>query len=147
MVDEAAANEPVVYLLSYVNSGDAPATGVVVIETVPDHTTFHAALSTPGWSCADGSLPGTACSFFVGTVPANSVGTLMFAVMVDDPPGTVEIFNQVTITSDGGTDEDDENTPIFDPAPAPTLSPLVLGLSLVILLFVAHRRWGRVTRR
>jgi hypothetical protein len=71
----------------------------------------------------------------------------MFAVMVDDPPGAVEIFNQVTITSDGGTDEDDENTPIFNPAPAPTLSPLLLGLSLLILLFVAHRRWGRVTHR
>jgi hypothetical protein len=69
----------------------------------------------------------------------------MFAVMVNGSPGA-QIVNQVTITSDGGDDEDDENTPVFNPAPVPAMSPLGLGLCVALLLFVAHRRWRRRVR-
>ena len=54
------------YRLAYSNVGAQTATGVVVTETVPANTTFSAAGSSAGWSCADGAAAGTACTFPVG---------------------------------------------------------------------------------
>ncbi|EAQ97278.2 DUF11 domain-containing protein [Congregibacter litoralis] len=112
------------YLITYGNVGNQDATGVVITETVPANTVYTAANSTPGWSCADGSGPGTTCEFTVGAVTLGS-GDVTFAVVVDTPlpPATTEIVNAVSITDDGlefdpgapvipSTDADTETTPI-----------------------------------
>ena len=41
---------------------DAPGVVNAYIEIVPTDTTFEAASSTAGWSCANGSLAGTSCT-------------------------------------------------------------------------------------
>ncbi|GAB5414957.1 MAG: hypothetical protein Cons2KO_25600 [Congregibacter sp.] len=90
------------FLITYGNVGNQDATGVVITETVPDHTVFVAADSTPGWSCADGSPPGTSCELSIGDVSLES-GTAVFAVLVDDPlpAGVNSIDNTVEINDDG----------------------------------------------
>jgi len=44
-----------VYTLSYANTGNIGLTGVVLQETVPANTSFNAAASALGWSCAGAS--------------------------------------------------------------------------------------------
>jgi len=90
------------YTVTYGNAGDQDATGVVLTETVPDFTRFDAAASDPGWSCADGSGPGTSCELAVGALTVGT-GSAVFAVRVDDvvPGGVDEISNTVEITDDG----------------------------------------------
>ncbi|MEM8548529.1 MAG: hypothetical protein AAGF46_10255, partial [Pseudomonadota bacterium] len=96
----------------------------VLTETVPSDTVFDGTNSTPGWSCPSGSAPGTSCSFTVGNL-AVGTGSVVFAVLVDDPlgAGVTDIINTVDITDDGrefdpgapvipSTDSDTETTPI-----------------------------------
>jgi uncharacterized repeat protein (TIGR01451 family) len=108
-VTAVAPGATVVYTLGVANLGDQAASTVVVSETVPADTTFHAALSTPGWSCADGSAAGTPCTFALGTVPASGVPTsLAFAVNVVSSPAGPVIVNTAT-ASDDGTNGPDPN--------------------------------------
>ncbi|MEM6705195.1 MAG: IPTL-CTERM sorting domain-containing protein [Acidobacteriota bacterium] len=111
-----------VYTLDYANVGDQTATGALITETVPDHTTFNAAASTAGWSCV-AVTAGSACSFTVGTLAGNGAGgSIDFALDVDDPlPSTVtQIDNGATIGDDGangpdltlGDNSDSDFTPV-----------------------------------
>ncbi|MCL1588448.1 MAG: PKD domain-containing protein, partial [Actinomycetia bacterium] len=112
----------VVYTLSYANAGPQGATGVEIEDTVPANTTFDAAASTPGWSCADGDPAGTPCTFPIGAIPGDSAVALIdFAVTVSgSTPGGTDISNTATIADDGnnGPDEnpsdntDTEVTPV-----------------------------------
>jgi len=43
--------------------------GLVITETVPDHTRCNSAAGTPGWSCPNNSPPGTACTLAVSDLP------------------------------------------------------------------------------
>ncbi len=115
-VSAAQPGDLLVYSLTYRNNGNQTATGVVVTETVPAHTTFVAASSSAGWSCADGSPAGTTCTYPIGTLAGGGAGgTLDFAVRVDNPvpEGVTEIVNTVAIGDDGTNGEDptpDDNT-------------------------------------
>ena len=99
----AAPGDTVVYALDYANVGDRDATGVAISETVPANSSFDAGASAPGWSCADGSPAGTACTLAIGGLPAGAGGAVSFAVTVDNPvpAGVVEIANTVSIDDDG----------------------------------------------
>jgi uncharacterized repeat protein (TIGR01451 family) len=97
------AGSLITYTLEYENSGEQAASGVLIMETVPDNTVYQASSSTPGWSCADESIAGTPCLFDLGGLPASTDGTLEFSVEIVDPlPGDVtEISNTATIADDG----------------------------------------------
>ena len=125
--DQVLLTQPgttLVYRIDYGNVGNQNATGVVLTETVPANTVYSAAASTPGWSCADGSGPGTTCALTIGDVAVGGASAL-FAVVVDDPlpPAVTEIDNTIEITDDGvefdpiapvipSTDSANEITPI-----------------------------------
>lgn len=101
----------VAFDLDYSNGGDQGALGVTLSETVPDGTTFDAAGSTPGWTCADGSPAGTLCDLLIGPLDGGGAsGSALFAVELDNPlpPGTTEIDNCAAIADDGTNGPDPE---------------------------------------
>ena len=112
------------YTLTYRNIGNQIATGVVIDETVPVHTTFSdSASGSTDWSCADGSLSGTACQTAIGDlVPGASAQTAQFGLRVLTPAaaGADFILNTARIMDDGNnglgsavTDQDSDVTPII----------------------------------
>ncbi|MCG8463210.1 MAG: DUF11 domain-containing protein, partial [Holophagales bacterium] len=127
----ASAGSTITFTLTYGNVGDQGATGVVLSETVPAHTTSAA---NAGWDVAPvgsgtpcaGQAPGTVCVLAVGAVPVGGGGSASFAVTVDDPlaAGVSEVQNAVTIADDGsngpdqdpGNNDDQDQTPV-DAAP------------------------------
>ncbi|MCL4836884.1 MAG: DUF11 domain-containing protein [Thermoanaerobaculia bacterium] len=114
------------FALSYSNVGNQGATGVALTETVPANTTFDAAGSSAGWSCADNSPAGTSCSLAIGAVAGGGAGgTRDFAVQLDDPlPGGVDsVSNTVSIADDGANG--------VDPDPANNSSTEVVSLDIV----------------
>ncbi|MGM0374564.1 MAG: sortase domain-containing protein [Chloroflexota bacterium] len=96
--DVVEAGDLISYTLFYANDGNTGATGVVVTDQIPEHTTFDPANSSPGWSCAGGT-----CTYEVGNLAAGASGTLAFAVNVDTPlpAGVHQILNAASITDDG----------------------------------------------
>jgi uncharacterized repeat protein (TIGR01451 family) len=119
----------IVYVLTYTNTGDQEASGTVLTETVPAHTVFHAAASTPGWSCPSGAPPGTTCTLTVGSLVAGASSSVTFAVLLDTPiaAGVETIANTATIADDGtnGADTTPSNNASADTTPvlaAPDLS-------------------------
>ena len=73
---------------------------VRVTQTVPINTTFNATVSGAGWSCPNGSVAGTICTFDVGAVNAGDpAASLNFAVNVLAmlPAGAVNIGDTATI--------------------------------------------------
>lgn len=108
----ATFDEQIVYTISYTNTGTVDQTGVTISETVPANTTFAAASSTTGWSCADGSGAGTSCTLAVGAVAAGASGTATFAVQTNGyDEGVFEtVENTGTIADDGTSGYTDSNT-------------------------------------
>jgi len=115
----------VAYVLTYANSGSTGATGVVITETVPTHTTFNSGASTAGWVCTPNNSAGSSCTLAVGSLAAASGNqTASFAVTVDSPlpVGVTQIANTATIADDGtkGADPTPANnsgsdtTPVLD---------------------------------
>lgn len=139
--DGGASTTPgglVTWTLTYENVGNQAASGTTLTETVPAHTTFDLAGSTPGWTCADGAPAGTVCALDVGTVAAGApAATAAFAVRVNDivPAGVTQLSNTVLIASDGtggeGTDPQDDatDTTPLDAAPDLTISKTDGGVS------------------
>ena len=113
----------VVYTLTYRNDGDIAATGVTLVESVPDNSTFNAAASSPGWSCANGASAGSICSLSIGTLNGGGAsGTARFAVTVNSPllSGVTQLFNTVNINGEQGPGEgSSDDTPVIA---APDLS-------------------------
>ncbi|GEM_PF-2084225 len=99
-----------VYTLAYINTGDQGATGVLIAETVPAHTTFDAAASSAGWTCADGAPAGTSCTYPVGNLSANASNTVAFAVRVVTPlpVNATQTGNTASIADDGSNGADTE---------------------------------------
>ncbi|MFN8483234.1 MAG: isopeptide-forming domain-containing fimbrial protein [Anaerolineae bacterium] len=129
----------IVYTLSYANVGNQGATNVTLTEVVvPDNTTFDAANSTPGWSCANGSPAGTVCTYTIGSLPAGASGSVTFAVKVNPtiPAGVTTINNTVTIADDGRNGPD----PTPDNNTATETTPLTVTPDLAI-----HKDDGGVT--
>lgn len=89
----------IIYSLSYKNQGNQGATGVVLAETVPEHSTFDSSASSSGWSCS-----GASCQLEIGALAAGAGDTVNFAVKVDNPlpAGVTQISNSASIADDGG---------------------------------------------
>ncbi len=100
----ADAGETVVYTLDYANAGNVEATGVVLTETLPDHTAFDAAGSSAGWMDQGGGV----YTLDVGALAAAANDTATFAVTVDDPvaSGVERIENVASIADDGASGDD-----------------------------------------
>jgi uncharacterized repeat protein (TIGR01451 family) len=106
-VTAVAPSSSTVYTLGVANVGDQAAAMVVVSETVPMDTTFNAGLSTPGWSCADGSPGGTPCTFTLGVVPVLPIPQMLsFAVTVVAAPAGTDIVNTASVGDDGANGPD-----------------------------------------
>lgn len=138
------AGDTVIYSLNYANIGNVQTTGVVVNETVPAESTFVAASSTAGWSCANGSAAGTACTFTVGTLNVGQTGSVTFAVRLNSPLPTsfTGIQNSVTITDDGSRGP--------DPTPNNNISQVRVPLrpsAVTLTSFTATREAGSVVLR
>jgi uncharacterized repeat protein (TIGR01451 family) len=124
----------VAYTLGWSNGGNQGATGVTLSESVPAHTAFDAAASTPGWSCPDGSPAGTPCSLPVGAVAGGGAsGSALFAVEIVDPvpAGVVEISNSASVSDDGanGSDPEPGNNSAADQTPVDAAPDLAIDKS------------------
>ena len=95
-------------------------TNLVLTETLPANTSFNAAASSAGWSCA-----GATCTLNVGNLVAGATRTAIFAVAVDTPlpAGTTQIDNSAAIVDNttGANDGASDSTPV-NATPAMTLT-------------------------
>ncbi len=109
----AIPGQSLVYTLGYANTGNQNTAGVVITETVPQHTTYNAAASLPTmWTCADAAIAGTTCQTTVGGLDAGVNGTVHFGLTVVDPipAGVNRIDNTASITDNGG--QSDNGQPV-----------------------------------
>jgi uncharacterized repeat protein (TIGR01451 family) len=60
------------YTLTYANSGNISATGVVLTETVPANTTFNTGASTAGWVCLPNNNAGSTCTLTIGALATHT---------------------------------------------------------------------------
>jgi uncharacterized repeat protein (TIGR01451 family) len=121
------------YTLTYSNHGNQGATGVVITETVPAHTTFNSGASTAGWSCTPNNNAGSTCTLSIGALAAGSGDqTATFAVTLDHiiDSSVTEISNTASIADDGNngtdptsSDNSDTDTTPLDGLDYYTLSP------------------------
>ncbi len=116
-VASTQGGQALLYALGVTNVGNQAAASVMVTETVPADTTFDATASTPGWSCLNGSGPGTLCTYTLGMVPVSAIAIpLNFAVRVVATPAGPTIVNTATVEDDGtnGPDPDLSNNSATD---------------------------------
>jgi uncharacterized repeat protein (TIGR01451 family) len=123
----------VAYTLSYTNTGNQDATGVVITETVPLHTSFNAGASTAGWICTPNGAAGSTCTLVIGSLPAGVSNAATFAVTVAKPmpSGVTQIVNTAVIGDDGtnGSDPTPPNNNSSDNTPVITAPGLILTKS------------------
>ncbi|HET8941463.1 MAG TPA: hypothetical protein VFN13_05700, partial [Rudaea sp.] len=105
----AEAGETLTYTITLTNAGGTQATGQVVNEKVPAHTTYVLAGSSAwtGTGCVDGAPAATACTITVDVPAATDsthfgTKTLTFVVKVENPLpiGTTEIYNTVGLNGE-----------------------------------------------
>ena len=133
----SGAGMPIPYTIGYSNVGRRNAAGVVITETVPANTTFDAAASTAGWSCANGSPGGTTCTFSVGNVTGSGgSGTLTFVVNVVGslPVNVTQVTNTASISEGSGTDPEPDNNSSSDTTP--------VGNGLLVMPMAVGRTQG-----
>ncbi len=119
--DPVAAGGNITYTISFANTGNANATGVVVSDTVPANTTFVSA--TGGGTPASGVV-----SWSIGTLNAGTSGSVQLVVRVASP-----LANGTLITNDRGQISSNETgqmtgapiTTSISSSPAPTISSVV----------------------
>jgi len=96
---EVTPGDVIVYTLTYANSGNQTATGLVITETVPANTTFDG--PDADWSCSPGAGVGAVCTHDgIGELNGGGgSGSVPFRVAVVNPiPAAVtEISNGATI--------------------------------------------------
>ncbi len=126
----AGTGDTIAWTLSYANNGTQDATGVVLTETVPLHTTFNTGTSTAGWVCVPDGSAGSTCTLAIGALAAGANSSAVFAADVDAnlPDGIDLTTNSASIADDGGNGDDptpDDNSDSDD-------TPLVAVPDLVI---------------
>lgn len=123
----------VVYGLTASNTGNADALLTVLSDTVPANTTFNTATSTAGWSCADGAVAGSVCTFDLGTFEGGGMTLVNFAVTViaSVPAGTTEITNNASLNASNPVSASDSDTTPLTAAPALGLTKSDGGASAV----------------
>ena len=100
----SVAGRTITYTLRYTNSGNATATDVVLTDVLPANVAYRTGFTT--WSNAAGSLTEASgddiftlnsvtntLTFNVGSVPANTTGTLTFQVIVDEDAAVGDVIN------------------------------------------------------
>lgn len=99
--------DDLIYVLEVENINGSDAENVVVTETVPEGTTFNAALSNAAWNCS-GTTAGSGCTAAVGTVATGgpAVG-LAFTVTVASPTVVATVVNTTTVADDGANGADE----------------------------------------
>jgi uncharacterized repeat protein (TIGR01451 family) len=111
----------VTYTLSYQNSGNQGATGVVLTDVVPANTTFNPAGSTAGWACTPNNNAGSSCTLAVGALNGGASGSAAYAVTVVNPvpAGVAQISNTGSVADDGanGADPTPANNSATDTTP------------------------------
>jgi uncharacterized repeat protein (TIGR01451 family) len=111
----------VAYTVTVSNVGNQNAVGVVLTETVPVNTVFNSAISSAGWSCANGSPAGTTCTQTIGALAAGSSTNRTFAVTVFNPvaAGVSQISNTASAADDGsnGAEPTPGNNSVSDTTP------------------------------
>ncbi len=130
--------EEVTYRLTTTNAGDGVATGVVLTDTVPDHTSVDLGDGASdgrndGWTCGGATTgrhgPGTTCTRTLGEVRSEGLPVdveLVVRVDVDAPVDVVSVTNRARVADDGrlGPDREPANneaavsTPVVHPPPA-----------------------------
>jgi uncharacterized repeat protein (TIGR01451 family) len=94
----------VAYILTYANTGNRGASGVVLTETVPANATFNAGASTAGWVCVPNNNAGSTCTLAVGSLAAgggNQAAT--FAVTVANPDNLNLTVPAIGVITGAGT--------------------------------------------
>lgn len=116
--NDVRIGETIDYDISYSNTGDQDASGVVIHEVVPRDTRFDEGRSSAAWSCSDDAPPGSTCTFIVGSLPAGSKGEAFFSLVVDADAEGAAIANEAIIEADNAdTATDTDLTHIVGGAP------------------------------
>ena len=92
------------YSLSYSNGSVISATGVIISDIVPAHSTFNPATSSPGWDCLPHNGAGSQCTFALsGSLSFKQSGMLSYVIKLDNsmPAGVAAITNTAQIATDG----------------------------------------------
>src|SRR5438093_1184342 len=89
--DPVAAGGNLTYTLSYSNTGNANATGVVITDTVPANTTFVSAT-------AGGTLSGSVVTWSPGNLAAGASGSYQMVVRVASPLANGTLINNSSWT-------------------------------------------------
>ena len=79
---EGTPGATLVYGISVANIGNGDGSNVVLEENVPQLTSFDAANSSAGWTCAPNGNAGSSCTLSVGSLPAGASVSRTFAVDV-----------------------------------------------------------------
>ena len=110
-----------IYTLTYQNTGNADATGVVLTDAVPAFTTFTSA-SPPGTETAG------LVTWLIGTVAAGTSGSVTLTVTLDSvfPVGTTPVSNSAAATGD---------SPL---PPVPPTPPVVTNVTVIPLVITAN---------
>src|SRR3989442_104871 len=98
--DPVAAGGNLTYTLSYSNTGNANATGVVITDTVPANTTFVSAT-------AGGILASGVVTWSVGNLAAGASGSVQLVVRVASP-----LANGTSITNSTYSIDSNETSPV-----------------------------------
>src|SRR5438034_1101136 len=98
--DPVAAGGNLTYTLSYSNTGNANATGVVITDTVPANTTFVSAT-------AGGTLASGVVTWPVGNLAAGATGSVQMVVRVASP-----LANGTSITNSTYSIDSNETSPV-----------------------------------
>jgi uncharacterized repeat protein (TIGR01451 family) len=73
------------YTITATDTSGLGAGGVQLVDAVPANTSFDAAASSPGWSCAPDGAAGALCRNQVGNLDPNGSLSRFFAVTIDNP--------------------------------------------------------------
>ncbi len=116
----ARPGDQVTYTITYANTGDQDATGVVLTETVPTGTSF---VGPDTWVCT-----GATCTYDIGDLAAGASGSVAFTVRVDAtlPVAQTDVDNLVVIDDDGDNGADPNPSDNTDTDSTPVTRPVTV---------------------
>jgi uncharacterized repeat protein (TIGR01451 family) len=126
-----AAGGTAVYTLTYTNAGNQNATGVVLTETIPAHTTFQRRSQHCRVGLYSRYHAGSTCTLATGALAGGGTsGSATFAVTVGNPlpAGVAQLANTATVADDGsnGADPTPANASGSDTTPVNAVPDLTL---------------------